>query len=543
MSRFKGRGRDAAAIALVFLFIVGAMSWPAMAEMVLRRGNGTEPQTLDVALAQGTPSSHIQRDLFEGLIAEKADGTLIPGAAERWQISKDGLVYTFHLRPDGRWSNGDPVTAQDFEFALKRLVDPATAAPYSFIVNPILNAPAISSARLKDVDALGVKALDNRTLEITLSKPTPYFIGLLTHSTTFPVHRKSILKNGKEWIKPGKLVSNGAYKLIEWEPQSHIKLVKNPYFHDARHVRIDTVYYLNTEDVATEVKRYRAGELDYTSTVALSALKWVKEHIPDELHSAPGLLIQYYDINMRRKKFKDPRVRKALMLAVDRRILVDKILHQGQIPAFTMVPPIVANHQPWQPAWASMSQAERLALANNLMHEAGYSRDHPLDVEILYNTSDSIKKLAIAIAAMWKRIGVKTTLRNEEWKALINSRNLKHYEIARDAWVGDYNDPYTFLEIFRADAGPMNTPDYRNPEFDVLLDAANRELDLTKRATLMRRAEQVLIDDLPVIPLYFGVNTHLVKPYVKGYANSAGNWHPTRWMWIDKSGPGQNVAR
>ncbi len=530
-------------MAFVFLFVLLAASWPAMAEMVLRRGNGTEPQTLDVHLAQGTPSSHIQRDLFEGLITEKADGTLIPGAAERWEVSDDGLVYTFHLRADGRWSNGDPVTAQDFEFALKRLVNPATAAPYAFIVNPILNAPEISSGRLKDVDALGVKALDDRTLQITLSKPTPYFLGLLTHSTTFPVHRRTLLEKGSQWIKPGNLVSNGAYKLVEWEPQSHIKLVKNPYFHDAANVRIDTVYFVNTEDVATEVKRYRAGELDYTSTVALSALKWIKENIPDELHAAPGLVIQYYDINMRREKFKDPRVRKALMLAIDRRILVDKILRQGQIPAFTMVPPIVANHQQWEPEWAGMSQAERLALAQKLIAEAGYTRDNPLKVEILYNTSESIKKLAVAIAAMWKRLGVKTTLRNEEWKALINSRNLKQYEIARDAWVGDYNDPYTFLEIFRSDAGPMNTPDYRNPEYDALLDAANRELDLNKRAGILRRAEEVLISDLPVIPLYFGVNTHLVKPYVKGYADNAGNWHPTRWMWIEKAGPGQNIAQ
>ncbi len=538
-----GTGLRALAVLAGMVLLAGVFAPGVAAETVLRRGNGAEPETLDVHTSQGVGASNIQRDLFEGLVTEAMDATLIPGAAERWEISDDGTVYTFHLRKDGRWSNGDPVTAQDFVYAMRRLVNPATAAPYAFIAYPILNAKAIASGAETDLSKMGVEAVDDLTLRITLERPTPYFLGMLTHSSMYPVHRKSVEALGTKWIKPGNMISNGAYKLTEWAPQSHITLVKNPYFHDAENVRIDKVIYYPTEDTAAEMKQYRAGELDFTYVISLTDYRWVMKNLKAEASITPYLGAYYYDINLENDKFKDPRVRKALNMAIDREVIANKITRQGQIPAYSFVPPATAHHRPVTPEWAKWTQAQRTKKARELMAEAGYSREQPLKVEILYNTMEDHKRIAIAIASMWKRIGVVTSMRNEEWKALINSRNLKQFEVARDGWIGDYNDPYTFLEILRSDAGPMNNPGYANPEFDALLDAANRELDPERRADLLAKAEAVMLEDLPIIPIYFYVDRHMVKPYLKGFQGNIMGRYLTRWMWIDKTGPGQNIAR
>ncbi|MFQ5533759.1 MAG: peptide ABC transporter substrate-binding protein [Sphingomonadales bacterium] len=508
---------------------------PSNAEVVFKRGNGAEVESLDIHVAQSVNSSNIQRDLFEGLITESASGELIAGVAESWEVDDTGRVYTFHLRGDARWSNGDPVSAYDFEFGLRRLVDPATASPYAFIVYPIHNAARIAAGDLKNVARLGVKALDDRTLRIRLANPTPYFLGSLTHVATFPVHRKSVQELGSDWVRPGKMISNGAYQLAEWVPQSHITLTKNKHFHDAVNVQIDKVIYVPTEDQAAELKQFRAGELDWTDNVPISQYTWLKRNMPDELHVMPYLGVYYYDINLTDKKFQDIRVRKALALAIDRSVITGKVTRQYQIPAYSLVPPSTNNYKEVVPSWAELSQNERKKLAIQLMAEVGYTPENPLEVEILYNTQDTHRKIAIAVASMWRKIGVKTTMRNEEWKVLLTSRNMSQFEVARDGWIGDYNDPYTFMEIFRSDIGVMNNPRYANTEYDALLDKANQELDLKRRSELMAQAEKILLEEFPIIPIYFYVRPNLIKGYVKGYAETPQWHHYTRWLRIEKT--------
>lgn len=502
------------------------------AETLLRRGNGAEPQSLDIHAVQGVPEAHLLRDLYEGLITEAADGTHIPGAAESWTVDDSGTVYTFRLRPDGKWSNGDAVTAHDFAFAFRRGMTPATASAYAFLMYPVKNGRAVTAGDMPP-GALGVRAVDDLTLEITLEQPTPYFLGQLTHYFAYPLHKASVMGGPSGWTRPGNLVTNGAYFLEAWTPQSHITLRRNPYFHDAANVKIEAVRFVPTEDASAELKRYRADELDMTSTVPLESYQWAEKNLPDELRKSPSLGIYYYALNTALPKFSDPRVRRALALAIHREVITDKITRAGEIPAYGWVPPGTLGYDaPERAEWAELSPAARIDEAKRLMAAAGYGPDAPLEVELLYNTSEGHKRLAIAIAAMWKALGVKVTLRNEEWKVYLASRNQRKFEVSRAGWIGDYNDPYTFLEILRGDAGQINATGYANPRYDDLLDQSGKEMDPPRRADLMRQAEQLMLDDLPVIPIYFYVSRALVKPAVSGWEANVMGVHPTRWMGL-----------
>ena len=517
---------------LVLLLLLSLVTGAA-AEQVLRRGNGAEVQTLDPHKAEGVPASNILRDLYEGLVSEAPDGRLVPGVARSWTIEDDGRRYRFHLRPEARWSNGDPVTAQDFVFSLRRSVDPATGSKYSQILAPILNAEAIIAGK-KPVTALGVKALDDHTLEIRLKAPTPYFLGLLTHSTAYPVHRASLQAEGEHFSRPGKLVSNGAYRLTEWVVHSHITLVRNRHYWDDAHTRIDKVIYYPIEDSATELKRYRAGELDITDALPLRQFRWIQKHLGDQLHIAPYLGTYYFGYNLTRPPFKDaPGLRRALSLAIDRKLLTEKVTGLGEAPLYSWVPEGLHGYTPARLDYADWPKAKRLAEARRLYAEAGYSRQRPLTVEIRYNTSENHKKVAIAIAAMWKQaLGVKTRLINEEWKVFLQNRKQKQVtQVFRAGWIGDYDDPYTFLEILRSNHG-MNDSGYVNVQYDALLDQASREADPQRRFQLMRRAEAIALADHPVIPLYGYVSKHLVKPHVGGFTANVLDHHYTKHLYL-----------
>ena len=524
------RPRAALVWAAVFAAALFCQPPAANAETLLRRGNGAEPQSLDIHAVQGVPEAHLLRDLYEGLVAEAADGGHIHGAAERWTVSEDGTVYTFRLRPGGKWSNGDAVTAHDFVFAFRRGMTPATASPYAFLMYPVKSGRAVTAGKAEPGE-LGVRAVDDLTLEITLEAPTPYFLGQLTHYFAYPLHRASLSNRETGWTRPGKLVSNGAYVLDEWTPQSHITLRRNPHFHDAANVHVDAVRFVPTEDASAELKRYRAGELDLTATVPLESYQWAEENLPDELRKSPSLGVYYYALNTALPKFADPRVRRALAMAIHRKIITGKITRAGEAPAYGWVPLGTSGYDvPVRVGWAELEGPKRVAEAKRLMLAAGYGPDNPLGVELLYNTSEGHKKIAIAIAAMWKALGVKVTLRNEEWKVYLSSRNRGDFEISRAGWIGDYNDPYTFLEILRSDAGLINGTGYADPGYDKLLDRSAREMEPTRRADLMRQAEHKLLEDLPVIPIYFYVSRALVKPYVTGWQPNVMGVHPTRWM-------------
>jgi oligopeptide transport system substrate-binding protein len=514
--------------------IGGATGRELAEKQVIHIGNGAEIQTLDPQRGQGDPGSHPQRDLFEGLIDEAPNGDLIPGVAQSWTVSEDGKTYMFNLRHNARWSNGDPVTAADFVFGMQRGVDPATLSNYSFILAPIKNAVEITAGK-KPKSELGVRALDDYTLEIDLESPTPYFLGLLTHATTYPLHRASVEKYGEQFTRPGNLVSNGAFKLDEWVVQSHMKLVRNPYYWDNEHTKIDEVWFYPTEDLNSELQRYRAGELDYTYVIPAAQIGWIRQNLPNDLSVAPYLGSYYYGFNTTRPPFKDnPKLRRALSLAIDREVIARDVLGVGEVPAYGWVPP-VAHYQGQQMPEASLTQAEREAEAKRLYAEAGYSEKNPLRTEILYNTQADHRRIAVAIASMWKRVlGVEATLQNQEWKVFLDTRNKKiDTQVYRNAWIGDYNDAYTFAELFVSDAG-LNDTGYNNPEYDRLVHAAAEELDLDKREALLEQAERVLLADMPLLPIYFYVSKHLVKPWIRGYETNIMDHHEHRFFYVLK---------
>ena len=508
---------------------IGGESGQELADsQVLRWGNGAEPQSLDPHRTEGVPGSNIGRDLFQGLMDEAPDGSVIPGVAESLEISEDGRIYRFALRQDARWSNGDTVTAQDWVYSLRRSLDPLTLSRYTFILNPILNAEAAAAGRVPTSE-VGVRALDAHTLEIELENPTPYFLGLLTHSASYAVHPPSVETHGDLYARPGNLVSNGAYALDEWVVQSHIKLVRNPHYWDNDNTVIDAVWYIPTEDQTAELSRYRAGELDLTNTIPKRQLRWIRENLPDELLISPYLGSYYYGFNMTRPPFGDsPELRRALTLAVDRDIIAGQVTNAGEVPAYGWVPPVDNYHAQQMPE-AKWTQQERIEEARRLYALAGYSEDNPLRTQILYNTQEDHRRIAVAIASMWREaLGVEVEILNQEWKVFLDTRRQKiDTEVYRGGWIGDYNDAYTFAELFASESA-LNDSGYLNPRYDQLLRAASSEGDPRERAELLQQAERQLLEDLPILPLYFYVTSRMVKPWVGGFTPNIMDHHRSK---------------
>ena len=503
-------------------------------EQILHKGNGAEVQTLGPHKAEGVPSSNVLRDLYEGLTSEAPTGEVIPGAAESWTLSDDGLVYTFKLRPNAKWSNGDPITAVDFEYGLKRSVNPATLSKYAYILAPIKNAEAISAGDA-DPETLGAKALDARTLEISLKAPTPYFLGLLNHSSTSPVHKASVEEHGDKFSRPGKMISNGAYYLTEWVPQSLMKLVRNEHYWDNVNTTIDTVYYYPIEDQSTGLKRFRANELDFTYELPYKQLTWIKENLGDELVISPYLGVYYFGFNLTQPPFKDNfNLRKALTLAIDRDVITQKVTGAGEISAYNFVPP-VNNYTGQKPDWASWTQAERLAEAKRLYTEAGYSKEKPLTISIHYNTHENHKTISTAISAMWKQsLGVNVELLNQEWKVFLETRKQKaDTQVFRAGWIGDYNDPYTFSELMLSNSG-LNDSAYYRDEYDAILAKASVEAYLQKRRLLLEEAERMVMSELPIMPIYHYVTKRVVKKHVGGFHPNIMDHHFTKDLFIIK---------
>lgn len=496
----------------------------AKARTVLTRGNGPEPDTLDPQRARTDGSFNILRDAFEGLTAVGPDGNAVPAAADSWTVSSDGLEYRFHLRDGLRWSNGDRLVASDYVAGMRRLVDPTTASPYAQMLDPVLNAPAITRGERPPAD-LGVSAPDDRTVVIRLKDPAPYLAGLLAEPGAFPVHGPSLAKFGASYARPGNLVSNGAFTLQDWVVGSRVDLVRNRnYWNDAA-TRIEGVRYLHHDDPTAEFRQFRAGELDVTYVVPPQQFAWIKQNLPGALHISPQLSVYYYGFNLTRPPFKDqPGLRRALSMVIDRDRLVSAVTGLGEAAAYGWVPGGVANYTPQRFDYASRPYAERVAEARELYRKAGYSESRPLEVEIRYNTGEVHNRLAVAVAAMWKEaLGVKTTLYAEEFKALLQSiQARKDTQVFRSSWVGDYNDAFTFLQLLQSRFG-INMTGYANPRYDALLAEATRQADPARRRELLQQAEAVMLADTPVLPLYFYVNKHLVQPYVLGWHDNVMN--------------------
>ncbi|SUO96459.1 peptide ABC transporter substrate-binding protein [Suttonella ornithocola] len=518
---------------LVFT-LIALVSASTFAETVLRRDNGAEPKSIDPQISTESAGSTIIYDIFEGLTKTNIEGNIVAGAAKSWEVSEDGKTYTFHLRDNGKWSDGNPVTAQDFVYAWQRAVNPATASEYAFVLYPVENAEAIANGEEKDITKLGVKAIDDKTFEVHLNYPVPYFLGLTAHYTTYPVPKAAIEAYGDKWTQPGNLISNGAYHLTAWQPQSQITVKKSNTYWDADNVQIDKVIYYPIEDRSSAIKRYRANEIDYVESVPTESLEWAKKEIPNQLKIHPYLATYWYGFNLTKPPFKDNlNLRKALTLAIDRKTLVEKVAKAGQVPAYAVVPPNTANSDPYTPEWAKLDRKAQIAEAQKAYAEAGYSKEKPLKVQVLYNTNEGHKNIAIAVSAMWKQVlGVQTELVNKEWKVAIQDMRQKNTEVYRYAWVGDYNDPTTFLNIFRASSG-VNDTGYNNPEYDALLNKASTILDLKERAAVLKQAEKILTDNYAIAPMYHYVSVKLVKPRVKGFKGNIMDVYPSQYLRIE----------
>ncbi len=524
-SRGAGRGLWPALAGLCLSIGVAAAA-DAPVPSVLRLGNGPEPETLDPQRAEGLSSGNILRDLFEGLTGLAPDGSVIPAAAERWEVSADGLEYTFHLRPAARWSNGDSLTAEDFAAGLRRSADPATGSPTAQILSPIENDTAVSAGRLPP-QRLGVTALDDHTLRIRLQGPTPYFPGLLAHPVAFPLHRPSLQTWGRDFTRPGHLVSNGAYRLADWVAQSQVTLQRNRYYWDDAHTSIDRVVYIPTEDLSSELQRYRAGELDASYAIPMSQARWVREHFGAELHLAPYLGSYWYGYNLSRPPFQGSApLRLALSMAIDRDVIAAKLLQGAALPAYGLVPPGVWNYTPQSPAWAAWPRERRLAEARRLYSAAGYGAGHPLQLELRYNTQEDNRRIATVIAAMWQQnLGVQTRLVNQEWKVFLQTRRQRQQtEVFRGAWIADYDDATAFADILRSFDG-KNDEAYASADYDALLQAAQQQPDAALRRDLLQRAEALMLQDMPILPIYDYESKHLVKPYVAGWRDNPLDIH------------------
>jgi oligopeptide transport system substrate-binding protein len=520
--------------ALGLALALGLGSVAAQAGGVLRVANSGEPETLDPQHVTSGWENRIVGDMFLGLTTEAADGSVIPGAAESWQVSDDGLVYTFKLR-DHKWSDGVPVTADDFVFAFRRLLDPATAAEYASLLYTIKNARAINEGAIEDMDELGVRALDPGTLEITLERPTPYFLEQLTHSTALPVPKHKVEQLGDDWAKPGNIVGNGPYRVVEWVPADHIKSIKNPLFYDADHVSIDTVLFYPAEDREAATQRLRAGGFDIQYDFAADQIDGLKQNLPGETRITPDLGIYYYAINTRKPPFDNRGVRQALAMAIDRKEITARVLHGGELPAYSFVPPGIANYgEPAYVEWKDTPYSDRLTRAADLLAAAGFGPAHPLKLTLRYNTTEANKKVAAAVAAMWKQVGIETKFAASEVRAHYNDLQRGDFQVGRAAWIADYNDPQNFLFLMESGTGALNYAGYANPEFDRLMAAASKTLDLKARADLLHRAEAVAMTDMPNIPIYDYVSRDLVAKSVKGWVDNNKDIHRTRFLSIER---------
>ncbi|HEY4209877.1 MAG TPA: peptide ABC transporter substrate-binding protein [Steroidobacteraceae bacterium] len=510
---------------ILLLALTACGGQPASDGAILVRGDGPEPETLDPQRARTVEAQTVLRDLCEGLTVLDKKAGAAPGIAQSWTVSSDAKTYTFTLRPSARWSNGDRIVAADFVAGFRRLVDPATASEYAEVVNVIVNAEDIIAGK-KPPDSLGVAALDDATVTINLVAPTAYLPALVSHDSTCPVHRPTLTQHPDTYARAGTMVSSGAFVLSQWVQGTQIVLKRNPYYWNNAANHIDGVRYLLIADENAELARYRSGELQITAVVPRGQFDWIKANLAAELHISPQLDTYFYAFNLQQPPFKDNLpLRRALSLVIDREKLAQLVLRVGEIPAYGWVPPQVNDYSPQSFDYAKTPIAERIAEARRLYAQAGYSAGKPLHFELRYNPGEVHEKMALAVASMWKEaLGVEVKLTSEEFKSLLQEIESPNngIQMFRSGWVGDYNDANTFAQYLTSSFG-ANLPRYSNPEYDSLVRQAAAQPDQAKRRDLLEQAERVVLHDHPLIPLYFYVNKHLVKPEVEGWYDNVMN--------------------
>jgi oligopeptide transport system substrate-binding protein len=518
-------------IALALSVFVAA---PAAAQMMLYRGNGAEPDSLDPNKSQGHWEANIIGDMIMGLMTEDPAAKPIPGSAKAWTTSEDGLTWTFTIDERAKWSDGVPVTADDFVFAWRRLLDPNTKSQYASILYVVKNARQVNGEGAA-LETLGVRAIDPMTFEVKLEHPAPYLLELVTHQASFPVPKHLVEKVGDAWVKPGTMISNGPYVLATWIPNDHIKLVKNPTFYDTQSVKIDEVYFYPTQDTQAALKRFRAGELDMQDGFPSTQIDWLRQNMPDSVRLFPYLGLSYLIFNNERPAFKDKRVREALSLALNREVISGTIYKLGEKPAYTFVPPGTANY----PGTAyvkfrDMPVEERVARAQQLLAEAGYGPDNKLRLSFTYAYDADGKRAAVAIADMWKKIGCIVEENQQESRTIYsNIFQKQNFDVGMAAWIADFNDAENFLFMLESNNAGFNYGHWFNTEYDALMQRAYASKDLTERGNLMAQAEQILLDEVGIAPVRYRNTQYLVAPHVKGFTPNMREIFRSRWLYIE----------
>ncbi|MBD2795344.1 oligopeptide ABC transporter substrate-binding protein OppA [Xenorhabdus sp. 18] len=494
------------------------------------RNNGTFPASLDIHKVESNVELNIIHDFFDGLVYTDNKGKIIPRLAERWE-TRDNQTWIFHIRKGAKWSDGTPITAHDVVFSWRRLLDPAIGSPYGSYLGSahVINARDISLGK-KKAQELGVKALDDLTLEVKLDKPVAYFLQMVTHPILVPINEKVVQKYGDKWTHPESFVGSGAFKLSEWKVNENVIGVRNPLYWDNENTVINKVTYLSLTSEKSDLNRYLAGEIDITFTIPLDSFASLKKTLSDQVHVNPMLSTYYYVFNTQKPPFDDVRVRKALSLAIDREVIAEKVLGMGQLPAYDILPPNIGGITLTPPEYASWTQAQRIEHAKALLHEAGFNEKNPLKFDLLYNTRESHKKIAIAVTSMWKQnLGVQANLQNQEWKVMLDNMHQNKFDVVRYAWTADYNSPMSFLNTFLTGSS-HNIPQYANRDFDQMVIKAGE----TNETAYYQEAMTIFNNDMPVMPIYHYVTNRMVKPYVGGFYVSPMDYVSTKDLYIIK---------
>lgn len=505
------------------------------APKVLRYGNGFEPQDVDPQIITGIPEHHITHALFEGLVDQDPhDLHPVPGVASSWNISADGLVYTFHLRPEARWSNGEPLTADDFVRSYQRMLSPALAAEYAYMLfNYVAGAKDYYEGKLTDFAQVGFKALDAHTLQIRLLHPTPFLLTTMTHEAWYPVPVATIARfggidrRGTAWTRPENFVGNGPFVLKEWRQNQRLAVERSPTYWDREHVQLDRIEFYPIDNLDAEERMFRTGELDITQEIPVAKIEVYRRENPAALRIDPYLGVYFYRFNVKRPPFDDVRVRRALALAVDREALVKNVTRGGERPAYAVSYPDNAGYTPQARLTGTVADAQRL------LAEAGYpgGKGFPA-VELLYNTQQTNRLVAEAVQQMWrKNLGIEIALRNEEWRVYLDAQHTKNYQIERAGWIADYVDPHVFLDLWETDGG-NNDSNWGSPDYDRLLAASLRAKTREERYAIYQKMDQILVDELPVLPLYYYTRPRLVSPKVTGFDPTLLDDHPWKYVGL-----------
>ena len=531
-------------LSITLIFLIGCSENispvdSGLEQQIYHHGNGSEPQGIDPHIVTGVPEHHILISLCEGLTIPnpnpKGSDGYIPGTAESWSISDDGKEYIFKLNKNAKWSNGDPVTADDFVWSWKRILTASLGSQYPDMLYYLVGAYEYHNGQIDNFDEVGVKAIDTHTLKVNLKNPTPFFIGLLSHYSTWPVHKETVLKHGDiddrngEWTRPGNFVCNGPFQLKTWELNNKIVVEKNPHYYDASMVRLNEIHYYPVSNVMTEDRMFRAGQLHLTSSMPTQKCPIYIEEKNPNLKIDPYMGTYFYRINTENETLNDVRVRKALAYSIDRQLLVDKVTQCGQIPAYSFTPPGSNGYQP------STEIPYDPVLAKQLLAEAGYSPENPFPkLEILFNTNEGHRKVALAIQQMWQNeLGIEVELVNQDWKVYLSREMVGDFQISRAGWIGDYEDPNTFLDLMRPNRG-NNKTGWENMDFDALVEEANTINDQEKRYELLNEAEKILIDNMPIIPLYTYVRVYQLSPDVKGFNPHILDHHHPKFIYLER---------